>query len=275
MVAVCWRGQAQQGLQQALDVGCFEEVLAADHVGDPLARVIDHDGQVIAHPQVLAGDDDIAQPRRLRRDPPPLATRTEAFFPEAERWPSQSLQRSFDPEPPGEWAVLRQQQVFLVGGERPRRGRSLAPVRRAADVGQDLRTGAEAPVDDAQALKTRQRGAIVLQVLGLAQRWGVPVDPQPCKVVDQRLLELGAAARGVDVLDPQEESAAGAPREVMRRQGREGVAAMQQPRGRGGEACDDGGRDIPQAFWTISRATPERMPTWPRTARTNASSPPS
>jgi co-chaperonin GroES (HSP10) len=40
VVAVGRGRQVQQGLQQALDVGRLEQVLAADHVGDALQGVV-------------------------------------------------------------------------------------------------------------------------------------------------------------------------------------------------------------------------------------------
>ena len=48
--------QAQDDLQQALEVGCGVEIPAADHVGHALRGVVDGDGQMIACRDVLAQD---------------------------------------------------------------------------------------------------------------------------------------------------------------------------------------------------------------------------
>jgi hypothetical protein len=50
--------------------------------------------------------------------------------------------------------------------------------------------------------------------------------------------EFGAAAGGVDILDAQQETAAGQAGQALGLDGREGVAQMQQARGRGGETGD-------------------------------------
>ena len=60
MVAIRWCRQIEQRLQQPLDVGRLEEVGAADHVGDPLQRVVDDHGQMVGDPDILASQDDVA-----------------------------------------------------------------------------------------------------------------------------------------------------------------------------------------------------------------------
>ena len=55
------RRQAEQRLEQAVDVGAVEQVAAADDVGDTQSGVVDGDGQMIARRRVLAGEDDVAE----------------------------------------------------------------------------------------------------------------------------------------------------------------------------------------------------------------------
>ena len=53
--------QAEKGLEQAMDVGGWEKVLAAGDVGDLLEGIIHHHGEVIGGADVLAGEDDVAE----------------------------------------------------------------------------------------------------------------------------------------------------------------------------------------------------------------------
>src|SRR3546814_10450714 len=57
----------------------------------------------------------------------------------------------------------------------------------------------------------------------------VPAQPQPGEVGEDRLDMLGAAARAVDILDPEQEPPAAGARGIMRADRREGVAEMQPP----------------------------------------------
>ncbi len=71
-MAVARRRQAEQRLQQAVDVGRGEQIGAARHQRDALQRVIDGDREVIARRHLLAGQHDVAQRRRIGLDPPAI-----------------------------------------------------------------------------------------------------------------------------------------------------------------------------------------------------------
>ncbi len=60
--------QAQQRLQQPVEMGRVEQILAADDIRHALQRVVVNDGQVIARARVLSGDDGIAKHGRNGRD---------------------------------------------------------------------------------------------------------------------------------------------------------------------------------------------------------------
>ena len=72
----------------------------------------------------------------------------------------------------------------------------------------------------------------------------LPVEAEPAEVVLDRRDELLAAASGVDVLDAQDEAAAGGARGVMRQQCRVGMAEMEWAVGTGSEAGADHRRDF-------------------------------
>jgi hypothetical protein len=61
VVVVAGRRQAEQRLEQAVDVGGGEQVAAAHHVGDALRGIVDGDREMVAHRRVLAGEDDVAE----------------------------------------------------------------------------------------------------------------------------------------------------------------------------------------------------------------------
>jgi hypothetical protein len=53
-------GQAEEPLQDHVDLGGLEQVLAADDVGDALRGVVEDDGQVVGRAHAAAGEDDVA-----------------------------------------------------------------------------------------------------------------------------------------------------------------------------------------------------------------------
>ena len=67
----------------------------------------------------------------------------------------------------------------------------------------------------------------------------LPLEPQPGQVLVDGRFELGVAALGVNVLDPQQKAATRRARQIVRDNGREGVSEVQQARGARREARDD------------------------------------
>ena len=64
-------------------------------------------------------------------------------------------------------------------------------------------------------------------MLGLPPHRGFPGDAEPGEIFIDRGLEFRPAAGGVDVLDPQQEAAAGPARGIEVQQRRTGMAEMQ------------------------------------------------
>ena len=86
------------------------------------------------------------------------------------------------------------------------------PLRRAAgpgDLGLDLAPGAEARVQQPLSFEAGERVAVIVDMLGLAAQRPVPGEAEPGEVLDDRVVVFGAAAGMVDVLNPQQEAAAG------------------------------------------------------------------
>ncbi len=61
MVEVERFGEGEEGLQDAVDVGGWEEVFATGDMGDFLKGIVHDDGEVIGGADVLAGEDDVSE----------------------------------------------------------------------------------------------------------------------------------------------------------------------------------------------------------------------
>ncbi len=97
------------------------------------------------------------------------------------------------------------------------------------DLRGDGGAGAEAGIDEAAAPKPVQRLPVKIQPLGLEDYLPVPLDSEPAEILDDRIDMIGAGSARVDILDPKQEGASSAAREIVGEQGRESVAQMQLP----------------------------------------------
>ena len=61
VMAVARGRQAEQRLQNAMDMRRDRQILTAGHQGDALDRVVDGDREVVARRELLAGEHDIAE----------------------------------------------------------------------------------------------------------------------------------------------------------------------------------------------------------------------
>ena len=75
VMGVSGRRQSEQRLQQALDMGGREQIVAARHQRDALEGIVHHHGQMIGRGHLLARQHDVAEQQRIHRDAPvsPLA----------------------------------------------------------------------------------------------------------------------------------------------------------------------------------------------------------
>ena len=108
-----------------------------------------------------------------------------------------------------------------------------------ADGFGDLAAGAEAAIEQATRREAVKGGLIVRQMLGLAPDRLLPGEAKPGQVLQDRRLIGRPATGGVDILDAQDEAAAGLAGGLVGGEGREGVPAVQMARGGGGEAGDE------------------------------------
>ena len=60
VVVVGWCRQIEQALQEDMDRSCFEQIFAADHMGDALCRVIDDNREVVCSSHIAAGQNHVS-----------------------------------------------------------------------------------------------------------------------------------------------------------------------------------------------------------------------
>ncbi len=244
---------AQKSLQQAVDVGGWQQVVAAGDQGDALDGVIVGGAEMVAGGGILAGEHGIAEADGGAGD---LAG---GAIGEGERG-GEAGQRA---------GGIQAQGVRGVGGEQ---GGSIGAVAAGAGVAGravgieqgaggggvgggggrgDVGAGAEAGIDQVAGGKGGKGGAVGGHLGGLVKGRTVPIEAEPVQVVFDRLGVLRAAAGGVDVFDAQQEGAVGRAGRLPGEQGGANVAEMQGAGGAGGEAGDDqGGRRSSRAMET-------------------------
>src|SRR5258707_12548964 len=112
------------------------------------------------------------------------------------------------------------------------------PVRGSERLG-DVGAGAEAGIDQPERAQLLERGGISRGALGLDDRWPIPCEAEPMQVLFNARNELGAAARPVEVFDPQQELTAALARRGVADDGAKRMAEMEPPGRRRREAGDD------------------------------------
>ena len=126
--------------------------------------------------------------------------------------------------------------------------REIVPRFKEGDMTGGIVAGADAivrhlelPPEEQQAAiaQAAQRGVVVGEMRGLAPHGCFPAQAQPRQVLADRVCEFRAAARAVDVLNPQQHDTVMRPRMIMRQQRRISVAEVQPARRRGRESRDD------------------------------------
>src|SRR2546430_1648926 len=95
------------------------------------------------------------------------------------------------------------------------------------NVARDLGAAFEARIDQSLRLELCQRVAIGIEIVRLTPHRLFPADAEPSEILVDRLLELRATARGIDVLDSQQKPPAEVARHLVIDQRRERVAEMQ------------------------------------------------
>ena len=219
--------QAEQRLQQAVDVGRGEQVHPARDQRHAVLGIVERDRQMVARRRVLAHQHHVAE--GFGRG----ALRARRLVGPVER--PGDFERPRHVEPPRAGAGIAADARFAAG---PRIDRRPVGIGRGGGGG-NLRPRAPARIDHLAGVEEHfARDEVVMRDARALRRHLVPFEPEPFEVAAEFVRQLGPRARPVDVLDPQQEAPAALVREVVRDDCREGVAEMQRAVRAGGEAGD-------------------------------------
>lgn len=227
MVRVGRLRQAEQRLEQSLDMRRCKNILTAGDERHALIGIVDDDREMVGGRRVLARKDDVSKEAWVDGNRFARAARTLPLFVEVER--SDERDGFFDVQPQRVRRVAAfRALLFRQRATRPRADGPLRPMRRfagARDLLGDFGARAEARIDETACFEARERVAISINAFRLPQYRPLPVQAQPCQVLEDRLFEFGPRTRRIDVLDPDDELSAFG--RVFRKQRRVSVPEVQ------------------------------------------------
>jgi len=138
-------------------------------------------------------------------------------------------------EPP----AMRRRRTPLGIVRKAAAGSGVGSRRIAVRCGERLRdvgACAEAGIGEASRLQRLQRIFVCPGALRLNERRVVPIQSEPAQILEDSIDEFGAAARLVEVLDPQQEFSAGLARPRVSKHRTKSVPQVKPPRRRRREA---------------------------------------
>ena len=121
--------------------------------------------------------------------------------------------------------------------------RSAVRIAQSSRGARDLRAAAKTGIDEALRIEAGERRRIVVAMLALPARGRGIAKPEPGEIIDDSRLELGLAARPVQVLDAQKHAPAELGRDALVHERRIGVAEVKPAVRRRREAQDRRGRE--------------------------------
>lgn len=218
--------QAEQGLEQAVDVGGGEEVAPARDQRNAVGCVVDRGGKMVARRSiaVLAHQHDIAKPRRVG-----LLHARALVGPAQRPGPRES---SRDVKPPRD-RIARVDRTALAG---PGIDRAFGADGRSGRG--DFRPGAGAGIDQPFGPQPVGGRGIALQP-GRLRCDLIPFQPEPRQIGTKLVGKLRPTARAIDVLESEQEASAAVAGQIVRDNGRESVPEVQGTVRTGGESGDD------------------------------------
>ncbi len=236
---VGWRGESEQGLQQAMNVCRGEEILAARHQGNPLQGVIHGDGEMIARTHCLPREHHVAEALRLGHllaagavEPgKPSRARHRRRHIEAQ---GIDLARGDAGGAPGRRQGAAGARITLPG--------LVGRCYGSRDLGADRGTGAEAGIEEPKIVEARQGRFVIGHMRRLASHGGSPGQAEPGEVGEDRAFIFGAAAPAIDILDAQEETPTRFARRAPGEKRGMGMTEMEAPCRARREAGDDAER---------------------------------
>lgn len=239
MVQVAGLREPEEGLKQAMHVGGWEEIFPARDQADPLGRVIDHHGEVVGGRDVLPGQHHVPEEGGVDRDLP------EPRVAKGERTGDGGCLSGV--EPPAVGISGRDPVPPLEVREGATGARVESTLRAVGGVGhasyfiRNLPTSTEAGVDDRQILQGLKCGSVVREAGRLPPGGRVPRDSEPRQIFLELVVVLGSYAGVINVLESEQEGAAGRAREFMGDQRGVGVSKVEVAGGAGRKARGHGG----------------------------------
>src|SRR5688572_7423918 len=103
---------------------------------------------------------------------------------------------------------------------------------RSGQRGGDVGAGAEAGIDQPPLAQLVQGRFVEMRPTRLDDRLAIPPQAEPAQILEYALDELGPAAAGVEILDPQTEASARRARRQMTQRRRISMAKVQPARRR-------------------------------------------
>ncbi len=194
--------QAEQRLQQPVDAGRPEQVLAAHHLRHALQGVVDHHREVIAGRRLLAREDEVAPGLRPGGHRAGLAIGTFAVLDPAEIAGARAGRRHVEPQRIGRArfepsrALSGRKQLRRTGIERRAVGIARPSGGRLALRHQrgDLGAAFETRIDQALGCEFFERRAIIREMPGLPPHRRLPREAEPAEVLDRSRSRIPACS---------------------------------------------------------------------------------
>lgn len=232
--------EVEEFLQEAVNVGGGEEVVAAGDIGDLLEGVIDHHGKVIGSRDVLTRQHDVSEDGGIDADHAPDLVMEEQGVGE--------VARALGIQSPAMGIAGLQTLLALAVGNfsaGPRVVRAFVPVGRMGhlrDLGVDFPSGAEAWIDDLLGPENIQGLLVGREAFALSEGGFIPLDSQPAQILLNLLVEFRTHASVIDVFEAEQMPPMVLLGETLGKKGCVGVTEVEFARRTGGKAGHNHGR---------------------------------
>ncbi len=211
----------EQVLQEHLARGGCQQVVAAHHLGHTLHRVVDDHGEVVGRHPVASSQHHVVDEPGDVTGQPVVDRELEVVGPQPQcRGPS-------GPDPLG---PLRLGEGSAGAGVGPVGEVDVGRARGGVDLGPDLAPRAEAGVDEVASREFGDRRLVAIETFALADHLAVVVDAQGGEIGELAELVLGGRGDAVEILHPDQETAAAGSGREPRDERRAQVAQMQVTR---------------------------------------------
>ena len=213
MVVVSRRRQIEQFLQQPMNRRRPKHIVAADHIADPLQRVVDNHGKMVTRWCVLAGQNHIAPNGRIGGHDAGFAIRSDTGL-QPGQWSCHLADGGRHVETPVLLPVLSTTDGVGHLHLETRKRKERRPVRiarpRFSGFGfaslyglRNLLAANSRRIKDVFIIQTIERAFVVRKMIRLPPNRFLPFQAQPGEVFVDQSLEFRPTAGNVRILDAQ------------------------------------------------------------------------